>query len=182
VIPSNCSNHNTASVSRHRESLSIYVVCVCVCLYAMCVHIIHRMALQLLLIIHITSWLRLEKFKVNWGLLNIIMNDSLNNKFGMDSFSLRAYGMHLAWTCRLVSLLSLFCFVLCLCRTGVRSLLYRFQYFTFFDCNFQISNHRPFSRLLSYKKYFTYYTGCMFTISVLILLFYVFMLSRCSPP
>jgi len=72
--------------------------------------------------------------------------------------------MHLALTYRLVSLLSLFDFVSCLCRTGGYSLLYRSNTLVFFDCYFQISNHRPFSRVLSYKIYFTYYTGCMFTI------------------
>jgi hypothetical protein len=49
------------------------------------------------------------------------------------------------------------------------------EYFSVFGYNFQISNHRPILRALSYKKYFTYYTGCMFIMcfSPVFLCFYV---------
>jgi len=76
-----------------------------------------------------------------------------------------------ACTYRLVSLLLLFCFMF----VNNRKLFARVQILNtlaFFDYNFQISNNPSFSCVLSYKKYFTH-TGCMFTIYVLILCFYV---------
>jgi len=155
VIPSNCPNHNTTSVSRYRRSHSTYIVFVCVCmcvwLHTVCVHIIHRMVLPLLLVIHITSWLRLKKLWGNWGLQNITLNGSHSHKFGMDSLSLRAYGMHFSLY---ISVLFYFCEE----QKSVHSCTDS-KYFSVFGYNFQISNHRPFSRVLSYKKYFTYYAG-----------------------
>jgi hypothetical protein len=55
----------TLLVSRGTENRSALTLCLCLCLflYAVCVYIIHRMVLPLLLIIHTTSWLWLEKLR-----------------------------------------------------------------------------------------------------------------------
>jgi len=85
------------------------------------------------------------------------MNDSHSHKFGIDSPSLRVYGNHFSLYMS-VSKFIVVLFYVCEEQKAVHSSTDS-EYFSVFGYNFQISNRRPFSRVLSYKKYFTYYAG-----------------------
>lgn len=96
-------------------------------------------------------------------------------------FSLRAHGMHFSLCISAGRFIVVVVFCVCEERDAVYWCTHS-EYIRFFEYNLQISNHSPFSRVLSYKKYFSYYTGCMFTIFVLFLFFYASMSNRCAPP